>query len=98
MGNKKKVDDSDEDQQISDSATPASTQNSKGKNHLNEDKRKKAQQVHANQLSASYVYFDPPHLSDSLNEHGQRMLAYPSVVKIPTGQLTIAPQPIYLNM
>ncbi|KAI7958038.1 hypothetical protein MJO29_006255 [Puccinia striiformis f. sp. tritici] len=44
MGNKKKVDDSDEDQQISDSATPASTQNSKGKNHLNEDKRKKAQQ------------------------------------------------------
>ncbi|POV95790.1 hypothetical protein PSHT_15463, partial [Puccinia striiformis] len=71
------VDDSDEDQQISDSATPASTQNSKGKNHLNEDKRKKAQQVHANQLSASYVYFDPPHLSDSLNEHGQRMLAYP---------------------
>ncbi|KNE99913.1 hypothetical protein PSTG_06766 [Puccinia striiformis f. sp. tritici PST-78] len=71
------VDDSDEDQQVSDSVTPASTQNSKGKNLSDEDKLKKARQVHANQLSASYAYFDPPHLSDSLDKQGQRMLAYP---------------------
>ncbi|KAH9467847.1 hypothetical protein Pst134EA_011467 [Puccinia striiformis f. sp. tritici] len=32
------VDDSDEDQQVSDSVTPASTQNSKGKNLSDEDK------------------------------------------------------------
>ncbi|KNF03188.1 hypothetical protein PSTG_03775 [Puccinia striiformis f. sp. tritici PST-78] len=71
------VDDSDEDQQVSDSETPASTQNSKGKNPSDEDELKKARRVHANQLSPSYAYFDPPHLSDSLDKHGRRMLAYP---------------------
>ncbi|POW12515.1 hypothetical protein PSHT_08089 [Puccinia striiformis] len=74
------VDDSDEDQQVSDSETPASTQNSKGKNLSDEDKLKKARQVHVKQLSTSYAYFNPPHLSDSLDKHRQRMLAYPCKV------------------
>ncbi|POW03334.1 hypothetical protein PSTT_11152 [Puccinia striiformis] len=74
------VDNSDEDQQVSDSETPASTQNSKGKNLSDEDKLKKARQVHVKQLSTSYAYFNPPHLSDSLDKHRQRMLAYPCKV------------------
>ncbi|KNE88593.1 hypothetical protein PSTG_17989, partial [Puccinia striiformis f. sp. tritici PST-78] len=38
---------------------------------------KKAKRVHSNQLSACYASFDTPQLSDQLDKHGRRKIAYP---------------------
>ncbi|PLW30865.1 hypothetical protein PCASD_22007 [Puccinia coronata f. sp. avenae] len=66
------VDVPDQSDEENNSESPASKQKLSDKQELS-----KAQKVHAKCLSPFYSAFKTPQLSELLNKHGQRMIAYP---------------------
>ncbi|KAH9470965.1 hypothetical protein Pst134EA_004875 [Puccinia striiformis f. sp. tritici] len=56
---------------------PSDIELSKSQGQTDEQELKKAKRVHSNQLSACYALFDTPQLSNQLDKHGRRKIAYP---------------------
>ncbi|PLW36682.1 hypothetical protein PCANC_20343 [Puccinia coronata f. sp. avenae] len=54
-----------------------STQPAKSQEMTDEQELRKALKVHKASISSTYSAYNPPQLSDQLNKHGRRMIAYP---------------------
>ncbi|KAH9450330.1 hypothetical protein Pst134EA_027039 [Puccinia striiformis f. sp. tritici] len=59
-----------------DSTTPGGTQQTKP-DLSDEQELYKAKSKHSNQLSVNYTYFDTPELSEHLDKHKRKMIAFP---------------------
>ncbi|KNF01859.1 hypothetical protein PSTG_04978 [Puccinia striiformis f. sp. tritici PST-78] len=71
------VNDSDEDEEPIESTTPGNTQPTILQELTDKQELKKACQVHQDQQSDCYAYTHPPQLSNHLDKHKGRMMAYP---------------------
>ncbi|KAA1068518.1 hypothetical protein PGT21_022544 [Puccinia graminis f. sp. tritici] len=74
-----------------DATTPGGTQNTKIE-LTDEQELDKARIKHVNQLSSNYSYFDPPELSEHLDKHRRKMIAFPCATPGFTGQHMITLQ------
>ncbi|KNE90462.1 hypothetical protein PSTG_16081 [Puccinia striiformis f. sp. tritici PST-78] len=82
--------DSDPEERTTDveSTTPGGTQSSTTRVLTDKQELGRIVKLHANQLSACYTSFDVPRLSDRLDKHHRKMIAFPSVANILIGRRT----------